>query len=129
MGLNLHQIVRPLISAVNTDVKGTVQIYIGQDSKPGGIRVPKYRTCENVSMQVQPLTYDDIKLLDSLNIQGVRRKIYLNGHLDGLVRSQDKGGDIITLTTGPNAGVYLVALVSEAWPDWACVFCTLQNVV
>jgi len=74
--------------------------------------------------QVQSLTYTDLTQIDGLNIQGVRRAIYINGEVDGLVRSENKGGDIITT---PNGEVWLVVLVLEYWPDWTKCVVTLQN--
>lgn len=77
--------------------------------------------------QVQPLSYSDIQHMDALNIQGTRRAIYMNGAVDGLVRVNNKGGDLITISSGVNAGVWLVAMISEAWPDWCKAIVTLQD--
>jgi hypothetical protein len=77
--------------------------------------------------QVQPISFQDLTQLDGLNIGGVRRAIYINGLVNGLVRSENKGGDLIEVTAGPNAGNYLVALISEAWPNWCKALVTLQN--
>lgn len=77
--------------------------------------------------QIQPLTFRDIQQIDGLNLQGTRRSFYLNGAFDGLSRPFAKGGDIILVAFGPNAGVWLVAFNSEQWPDWCKVICTLQN--
>jgi hypothetical protein len=78
-------------------------------------------------MQVQPLGWRDLQQLDGLNLQGTRRKIYIHGEIDGIVRSENKGGDLIVVASGVNVGTWLVAQVLEAWPDWCCVAVTLQN--
>lgn len=75
--------------------------------------------------QVQPMQYRDLMQMDSLNVQGTRRKIYLYGEVDGVVRSWVKGGDLITDTRGD---VWLVAVVAEQWKqNWVAALCTLQN--
>lgn len=125
--MNLHGIVAGVISAVNPIVPGTLQISTGSSQAADGTRIPTFATPINIGAQVQPLTWRDIQQLDGLNLQGNRVAIYVYGEVDGLVRPQNKGGDLITLTTPPNAGVWLVAQVLEAWPDWSKVAATLQN--
>ena len=78
--------------------------------------------------QVQPLTFWDIKQLDGLNLQGVRWKAYLYGQVDGLVRAEKKGGDLIKIRKpSRHAGQWLVGQVLEQWPDWVCAAITFQN--
>jgi len=75
--------------------------------------------------QVQPVQYKDMLQMDGLNLQGERRKFYLFGAVDGLVRVDNKGGDLIT---DPWNNVWLVATVSEQWRrNWVAALCTLQN--
>ena len=125
--MNLHAIASGVIAAVNPPVACVVRVSTGNTLLPGGERVPTYADPQTVQGQVQPLQYRDIQQLDSLNIQGTRRAIYLYGQIDGLVRSENKGGDLIEIAVGPNAGTYLVAIVAEAWPDWCRALVTLQN--
>lgn len=77
--------------------------------------------------QVQPVTWRDIQQMDGLNLQGTRVKIYLHGAVDGLVRPERKGGDLIIIADGVNRGTYLVAQNLEQWPDWVSCATTLQN--
>lgn len=77
--------------------------------------------------QVQPITWRDLQQLDGLNLGGTRRKIYINGITDGVVRSLRQGGDLVTIAGGVNAGVWLVAQVLEQFPDWVSAAITLQN--
>ncbi len=65
-----------------------------------------------MSAQVQALTFRDLTQVSGLNLNGTRRGIYLSGDVEGLVRSQGKGGDLITF---PDGSEWLVALVLEAW--------------
>lgn len=78
--------------------------------------------------QVQPVTWRDIQQMEGLTLQGTRWKIYLYGEVDGLVRNENKGGDLITIpASSPHAGVWLVTQVLESWPDWTCAAITLQD--
>lgn len=76
--------------------------------------------------QIQPVGWRDIQMMEGLNLQGTRKKIYLYGRFDGLIRVDNKGGDLITDYAGNK---YLVAMVAEQWDDrvWCSVFATLQD--
>jgi hypothetical protein len=75
--------------------------------------------------QMQALTFDDIHQLDWLTIQGTRRAIYLEGNWEGLVRSKQKGGDLITF---PDGSVWLIVHVLERWHgSWCKVAVALQD--
>lgn len=125
--MNLHGIVSPLIGVINPFVPGTIQVSTGSTTAPNGSRTPTYSILPNISMQVQALSYSDLRQIDGLNLNGTRRAIYINGKFDGVVRSALKGGDLITLSDGPNVGTWLIAQVLEQWPDWCKVCVTLQN--
>ena len=122
--MNLHGIVSGIVSAVNPMQEVTIEVSIGNVTLEDGSRVPKYAKPVKRMAQIQPLTSGDIQHLDSLNIQGVFQGIYISGHLDGLIRSDNKGGDRITF---PDGKVYLVTTSIEDWPDWTKVAASLQN--
>ena len=122
--MNLHSIVSGAISAVLPPTNLTIQVSTGYTTNADGSRSPSYAPSQIKSGFVQALQYNDIVQLDALNIQGERRKIYINGQVDGLVRVENKGGDLIT---DQNGNVWLVALVTEYWPGWCSVAVTLQD--
>jgi len=126
--MNLHGIVAPFIGTINPNVTATVKRSTGSTTNPDGSRVPTYDTFAIVA-QVQALTYTDIVQLDSLNIQGVRRAIYLTGNVMALVRVDRRGGDLIVFPDGtlPEGNTWLAAMVLEQWPDWVKVAITLQD--
>lgn len=97
--MNLHGIVQGAIGAVNPHVPVSVRVSTGYevDEDQGFRQVPAYADAQVVQGQVQSLTYDDLRQIDSLNIQGTKRAIYLYGRIDGLVRVENKGGDLITV--------------------------------
>jgi hypothetical protein len=58
-----------------------------------------------------------------MNLQGVLRSIYLRGLLAGVIRSDSKGGDLVTIAAQINVpsafvGTWLVVKVFESWPLW-----------
>lgn len=107
-----------------------LQASTGNVTNPDGSRTPSYAAPVSLIAQWQPIAYNDIIQLDSLNIQGTRRKLWLNGETDGLVREHDQGGDLIT---SPDGDVWLVVLVTEQWttrteaPNWVSALVTRQN--
>ena len=96
-----------------------------------GTRTPSYNTDSFVTVDMQPLSGRDLKQLEGLNIQGVQRVAYVRGDIQGLVRVDRKGGDLIVIPADPLApayavGSWLVVTVMETWPDWCKVGLTLQ---
>jgi hypothetical protein len=125
--MNLHSLANSVVAVVNPNVRLQIQVSTGSTINPDGKRVPSYASSILVLGQVQPLGYRDIQQADALNIQGIRKTIFINGNVDGLVRVTNKGGDLITVLDGPNMGVYLVAQIEEAWADWCKALVTLQD--
>lgn len=125
--MNLHGLAIGAISAVNPQIPVSVKVSTGYTTVPGGRQVPNYATPYTVPGQVQSLTFKDLHQLDGLNLNGTKRAIYLFGRFDGVVRSLMKGGDLVTVTGGVNAGVWLVCLVLEQWPNWCKVAVVLQD--
>jgi len=75
--------------------------------------------------QVQDLSTDELRLLADagINIQGIRKAVYLNGSWSGVVRADRTGGDIFRF----NDADWLVTMVTEQWPDWCKVIVTMQS--
>lgn len=80
-----------------------------------------------VPASVQPMTWRDLQQVEGLNIEGARWKVYLHGQVDGVVRPERKGGDLVVISIGPHAGTWLVGQVLEQYPDWVSAAITLQN--
>lgn len=123
--MDLFGITAGYISAVNPLVAVVLQASTGASTTaPDGSRTPTYAAPVTLQGQVQPISTGDIRHLESLNIQGVNRAIYLEGDVSGLVRTTGQGGDLLTLTDG---SVYLVKAVLEQWPNWAKCAVVLQQ--
>jgi hypothetical protein len=127
--VNLHGIVSGAIATINPFVLATLNRSAGYTTAADGKRTPVYSIVPNISVQVQALTYGDLQQLDGLNIQGVRRAVYLNGAALAVVRPLQTGGDLFVFPSGtlPEGTTWLVAHVLEEWPDWYKVAITLQN--
>ena len=122
--MDLHGIVSGAVGAVNPFTVATIKVSTGYATNPDGSRNPAYAAPQTASVQLQALEYNDIIQADSLGIQGVRRKMYVKGEVDGLVRAGNKGGDLVTLGDGT---VWKVAMIAEQWPNWCCAIITLQD--
>ena len=121
--MNLHGIVSGVIGKINPFVTATIRVSTGYTTNADGSRTPTYTTT-TAQVQLQALAYDDIVQADSMQIQGVRRKMYVQGDVEGLVRADNRGGDLVTL---PDGTVWKVAMVDEHWPDWTACIITLQD--
>ena len=131
--MNLHEIGSGAISAVNPPTSLSIQVSTGYTTAADGTPIPQYADPVTVDdADVQALDAGDIQHLDSLNIQGRRMKFYINGNIDGLIRPNSKGGDLITVVSGGNnqqliGSTWLTATILEYWPDWCCVAAVLQT--
>jgi hypothetical protein len=120
--MNLRNIANGATCAVNPNVLATIQQSAGYETRDDGTQAPKYNTITGVKAQVQEMTSGDIKRMESLNIQNVQQKVYLNGNFEGVFRVLGKGGDLLII----GGRVYLITIVFERWPDWCSVGVTMQ---
>lgn len=122
--MDLLSLTTGVIGVINPLILLQIQVSTGQTIAPDGTQTPSYAPTVTLRGQVQPLTWRDLQQLDGLNIQGSTNAIYIEGHLNGIVRVDSKGGDLIT---DPDGKIWLVTQVLEYWPDWTKVSVTLQN--
>lgn len=126
--MDLNQLAGGVTAAVLPQMPVTVQVSTGPGTTaPDGTRTPTYAAPITLFASVQPVTWRDLQMLDGLNLGGVRWKVYLHGEVDAVVRSERRGGDLITIPSGPHAGTWLVVQILEQFPDWCCAAVTLQN--
>lgn len=132
MGLNLHAIVRPAINAVNPEILGQWLVSTGFTQAADFQQVPSYAAPVTVPMQVQALTGKDLRHQDLLNVQGVLRGVYMFGNVQGVVRVDAKGGDLLQFpqVLGGTVRTWKVQAVLETWnptsPGWCKVAVVLQ---
>ena len=125
--MNLHNIVRTAIRAVNPDRPATLLRSAGYTTDASGRQQPAYqRLCGLV--QVQGMNPSDLRHAEFLNLQGTLRAVYLLGNWAGAVRVEQKGGDVLEFAESEDRPVqqWKVVSVQEAWPDWTKVIVCLQ---
>jgi hypothetical protein len=125
--MNLNAIVGPACGAVNDWVTAWMQQSQGYTTNADGSRVPAYGQATPMQVQLQALQYNDLMQVSGLNITGIRHAMYINGSWEAVVRSQQEGGDLVTLADG---SVWLIVFLFENWArtgQWSKVCITLQN--
>jgi hypothetical protein len=133
MSMNLHAIVRGAINTVNPDQTVVLRASTGYTTNAAGKRTPTYAADATVAAQVQALSGRDLQHPDFLNVQGIKRAVYLYGDVQGVVRPNAKGGDLLVFPQdlGGTAQLWLVVAVLETWnPDatgWCKVGVVLQD--
>lgn len=147
--MNLQAITAGAVGANNPNVAGVLLRSAGYTTGDDGSQVPAYAPPVLLSCQVQGLTNKDLKQMDGLNIQGVKRAIYMQGDVRGVSSVQGGGGDLITFassrigefivgTSAINGAAipapdlidttWLVVTVLETWgTGWCKVGVTLQG--
>lgn len=128
--MNLHSLVRGAINSINPDISATLLRSNGYVTAPDGKQVPKFLSYSG-KIQVQGVSAKDLQHTDYLNIQGVLRTVYLLGNWAGVVRADQKGGDLMKFPQIPGAAVqdWRVVTVKETWPNWSSVIVWLQSTV
>lgn len=126
-----------LIDSQNLILPGTVITaqLTGDTGGPGTYSINQAQTVDNTGIftfqlvlaQIQPLSGQDLRQIDGLNLQGDKKAIYISGDLSGIVRLTAKGGDLVTL---PDSSVWLINNQAEPWSStagWTKGIMTLQN--
>jgi len=115
--MNVHGLASCCTGAVHPPVLATIRTSTGATGLPSGKRVPTYTTTTG-PVSIQALAGKDIQHLNGLGLQGVTRKAYCYGAVNGIIRASGQGGDLLTL---PDGTIWKVATVFETWPDWCAV--------
>jgi hypothetical protein len=125
--VNLNAIVGPVCASINDWVTAYMQQSQGYTTNPDGSRAPAYGSMTPMQVQLQALQYNDLMQVSGLNITGIRHAMYINGAWEPVIRSQQEGGDLVTL---PDGSVWLIVFLFENWNrtgGWSKVCITLQN--
>lgn len=119
MNLNMHDIVRGAIEAINEDIDGTVHVSNGRQNVRG-ILTPTYASVlARLQMQARP--HDRIAHERSLEYSGSFLYVYAYGNFSDVERPDGSGGDVVQIPSSSRAGWYYITQVVEWWPDW-CSF-------
>lgn len=122
--MSLRSMANGLTSTLNPNVSGDAYISAGASTGYGGKRTPSFTKVEGRAFQVQALSGGELRHADSLNIQGQKRTVFLDGTVNGVRRALGKGGDILAFSNS----YWLVVDVTEPWDEsgWCKVIVTEQ---
>jgi hypothetical protein len=126
--LNVFSAASSVIPAVNPRITAQYYASAPQSVAPGGKQIPNYITYFDVQAQVQPVSTDDIRKYDFLQMQGIYRSVYLYGKLNAIDRGAAQGGDLLNfpeIQGGPQR-TWLVKQVAEVYEGWCRVIVVLQ---
>src|SRR5512139_450392 len=104
--MDLFAITAGAVSAVNPMLGVTIKLSSGYTQDATYKRTPAYTSVPAMA-QVQALSFRDIQQIEGLNLNGSRKAIYVEGDVDGLVRPNNHGGDLIVF---PDGTIWLVAM-------------------
>lgn len=132
--MNLHNIVRSTINAVNADENVYLIQALGQENVKGRL-IPKYAAAEAVKAQIQTLSPDELQALNDTLRTAHLRNFYLYsdtyaGHKpQGQMRITGKPEDFIFRVS--DGTFWKIYTVSEdfAPAGWVCVGAALQQQV
>lgn len=110
-GLNLHALVRPVVSVVNPERRIVVRPYMGENMGDDGTPTHAYGPAVAVMAQIQPLPQDKLQFVANGQQSGVWRQLYLPGAWQGLDRVQGYGGDLFYF----DEQEWQINPVQEAW--------------
>lgn len=126
--MNLRAIANSVSTVINPNSSVVWIQSTGYTTDDAGKRTP-VTASSTLRGNIQALDAEDIKHVDSINMQGVMRAVYLYGNIQGIVRADGKGGDILQFPQVPGGTNqdWLVFHVSETWPNWCKVLVVLQQ--
>jgi hypothetical protein len=115
---DLRSIVNNSLSVtINQDIPVTILKSTGYTISDGYKQVPTYNTISGYA-QIQAIDAVEIAhyltQYEGMNLQGTARVIYLSGVLNGILRPDGIGGDLVQF----NGETWLVVKVIEYWPLW-----------
>lgn len=129
MNLNLHGIARPAITSVNSDTPMPYYQSTGNTVDDAGVSTPTYAAPVTIMGQVQPVSGAQLRKYSFLQAQGTYKSVHLYGDIEAIVRSMQRGGDLLKFPQVPGNPVetWLVSKVDETWnTGWCRVIVTLQ---
>ena len=124
--MNLFGIVSAAVSCVNPREWVTIESSVGYVTNADGTRVPNAPTVTRIQAQIQEATYADLQQNGGINLSGENLVAYILGNWMGVVRADQRDGDVIVRANGTR---YLVTAVPENFQDldgWTRVLMTRQ---
>lgn len=131
--MNLHGIVRPAINSVNPDKTALYLRSVGNTVNADFSQTPTYAPGVPVRVQIQPLDKEGLQHVEKLNMTGVFRTLFVFGNMQGIVRVQAKGGDLLKFAPFQGEAVQTWKVVEPDGPwdvndgGWTKIIVVLQT--
>ena len=94
---------------------------------PNYSRDPQYEDL-TVEAQIQAISSEGLRRADALGISGVMRTLFIYGNMHGIVRTDMKGGDLLTFPEVPGEADKPWKVFGEVinWDGWSSAHVVLQ---
>lgn len=122
MTLNMHDVVRGAVQAVNDDIPGTVYVSTGY-AMSRGIAAPAF-TPVAANLQVQALTQQALQMLRNVEYAEGRETMYAYGNFAGIQRPDQTGMGYVQETL--TSRWFAITHVIEWWEGWCQLVVTRQ---
>jgi len=111
--VNLRGIANSVSSTVNRNILVSLQVSDGWVMGAGQRQVPQYKRAISGPAQIQALDGNDLKQIEQLNLQGALRALYMYGNLAGVIRPDQRGGDLVTIKSGRTTSIQIPVTASQ----------------
>jgi hypothetical protein len=129
--MNLQAVSVGVVNAINPQTQVVWLQSTGYATAGTGHRMPTYNTAVTLAAQIQPLPTRELEHMDSLNIQGTLRSLYITGESASAIRGGREGGDLFQFADpvvfGSVVATWLCVSVEETWSNWSKAVVQLQN--
>jgi hypothetical protein len=128
MLIDVRTLANRTIQVVNDNITLTWDRSTGYNTAASGQRTETFAS-QDIQAQVQGLSAAELQHIDGLNVQGVMRAVYMYGNIQGVVKADQKGGDILHFAEiqGGTIRRWRVIQVLETWQTWCKVAVILQS--
>jgi hypothetical protein len=113
VSLNLRQIVNPITNTVNSNIIVSLQTSAGYIIGSGQRQQALYNPPITGIGQMQALDGSDLRQIEDMNLQGTLKALYMYGNLAAVMRTDSKGGDLVTIKSGHNRTVSIPVTASQ----------------
>ena len=109
--MNLHEIVSGAINSINPFQTITITPRSSYKVDEYGEATPNEGASYQIQAQIQPLTSEDIKFINSYNESTIYKAFWVSANTFGLNRPMAKGGDKVVW----DSQIYYVTSMPEDW--------------
>jgi len=119
--MNLHEIASTAISAINPSISAVLKKSDGYTIDANGTQQPTYIDY-NVKIRSHATSESDLRHIESLNLSGILRRVYISGQLHNINRLESSGGDLLIF----DEKTWLIVHIIEQWGKWCSAIIQLQ---